>query len=312
LNLFLQVAFEAFDGAQMAPVAGIAAGDEARFRGRLAHGRMWTSDEKKACLVPLSFLEGKLRAKPEEVLGKNVTFKGLMKAESEEEDVLVCVGILDTEGFGLRGGQIYLPMEAALDLRERKGSMGFFSTKKGSYLSAEVRVGDPRKAQDVAARLRSSGYQVVSAMDMIRQINIIFLVIECFMACIGGIGLVVSLFGIANTMAMAVLERTREIGVMKALGARDRDIGRLFLAEAAAIGALGGATGLALAWLAGKALNFVAHAASELPDKVSLFHVTWWLALGSVGFAVLVSMIAGFWPARRASRLEPVAALRYE
>ena len=235
-----------------------------------------------------------------------------MKGESDEDDSLVCVGILGTEGLGLRGRQVFLPMDLALDLRERKGSMGFFSTKKGSYMSAEVRVSDPRQAQEVAARLRSSGYQVVSAMDMIRQINIIFLVIECFMACIGGIGLVVSLFGIANTMAMAVLERTREIGVMKALGARDRDIGRLFLVEAAAIGALGGGTGLALAWLAGKALNLVAHAVSELPDKVSLFHVTWWLAAGSVAFAVLVSVIAGALPARRASRMEPVAALRYE
>ena len=171
---------------------------------------------------------------------------------------------------------------------------------------------DPRKAQEVAARLKSSGFGVLSARDLIKQINMIFLVIEAFLACIGAIGLVVSLFGIANTMAMAVLERTREIGVLKALGARDRDVGRLFLMEAAAIGVLGGGTGLGLAWALGQLLNVIARAAFEVPARVSLFHVTWWLAAGSVGFAVLVSVVAGTLPARRAARMEPVAALRFE
>jgi putative ABC transport system permease protein len=312
LNLFLQVSFEAFDGTQMLPVAGIEPGGEARYKAHLAHGRMWTPGEK-ACLIPTAYLEGKLHAKPEDVLGKPVRFKGLVKseAEAEPEDPVVCVGILDSDALGLRGRQVFLPMDLALDLREKKGSMGFFSTKKGAYLAAEVRVTDPRRAQDAAARLRGSGYTVVSAMDMIRQINIVFIVLEGFMAAIGGIGLVVSLFGIANTMAMAVLERTREIGVMKALGARDRDIGRLFLVEAATLGGLGGAVGLALAWLAGKLINVIAHLL-QVPADVSLFHVTWWLAAGAVGFAVLVSVVAGTLPARRAARLEPVAALRFE
>src|SRR4029077_6057044 len=123
---------------------------------------------------------------------------------------------------------------------------------------------------------------------------------------------VVSLFGIANTMAMAVLERTREIGIMKALGARNGDIGRLFLAEAAAIGVLGGLTGLGVGGLIGKLLNLIAHAAFELPAHVSLFHVSLWLAVGSVVFSVFVSVVAGWLPARRAARMEPVAAVRFE
>jgi putative ABC transport system permease protein len=311
LNLFLQVAFEAFDGVQVLPVDGVGPGDEERLRARLLHGRMWTPGDPKACLVPKAFLDRKLQAKPEDVLGKTVTFKGLVKAEGETEDAAVCVGIVDTEGLGLRGTQIYLPMERALDLRERKGSMGFFSTKKGSYLSAEVRASDPRKTEAVAGRLRGSGYQVTSAMDLVRQVNILFFVLEAFMGAIGAIGLVVSLFGIANTMAMAVLERTREIGVMKALGARDRDIGRLFLLEAAVLGAASGAVGLGLAWLGGRLINAIAHAL-EVPPDVSLFHVTWWLALGAVGFATFVAVVAGTLPARRAARLEPVAALRFE
>lgn len=311
LNLFLQVAFEAFDGQQVHLIQGVQPADEHVYAKRLVQGRMWKPGEK-ACLLPSAFLEKKLKASPGDVLDQKVTFKGMMKKEGEEEDVLTCVGVLNSDSFGFRGRQILMPMDLALDLRERKGSMGFVPTKKGSYLGAEVRVADPRKAQEVAARLKSSGYGVVSASDFIHQINVFFVVIESFLACIGAIGLVVSLFGIANTMAMAVLERTREIGVLKALGARDRDVGRLFLMEAAAIGALGGGTGLALAWLLGKLLNVIARAAFEIPDRVSLFHVTWWLAAGSVGFAVLVAVIAGTLPARRAAKMEPVAALRFE
>jgi putative ABC transport system permease protein len=307
LNLFLQVAFEAFDGQQVQMVQGVRADDEAIFSKHLTHGRMWKPGEK-ACLVPSAYLETRLHAKPEDVLDKSLTFRGMIKKEGEVEDVLTCVGILNSDHFGFRGRQILMPMDLALDLRERKGSMGFFPTKKGTYMGAEARVADPRQAQEVAARLKSSGFGVVSAMDLIKQINLIFVVVELFLACIGGIGLVVSLFGIANTMAMAVLERTREIGVLKALGARDRDVGRLFLMEAAAIGTLGGATGLALAWGAGKILNLITQAAYE----VSVFHVTWWLAAGSVAFAVLVAVVAGTLPARRAARLEPVAALRFE
>jgi ABC-type antimicrobial peptide transport system permease subunit len=113
-------------------------------------------------------------------------------------------------------------------------------------------------------------------------------------------------------MAMAVLERTREIGIMKALGARNRDIGRLFLAEAASIGLLGGGLGLAVGKLLGMMANAIAHPAFDLPANVSLFHVSTWLATGSVVFSIIVSVVAGWLPARRAARLEPVAAVRYE
>jgi putative ABC transport system permease protein len=164
----------------------------------------------------------------------------------------------------------------------------------------------------VAGRLRGLGYQVTSANDRIRMVNVFILVLEAFLASMGAIGLVVSLFGIANTMAMAVLERTREIGIMKALGARNRDIGRLFLAEAATIGAASGAAGLAGAFLAGKLLNAIARGAFDLPPEVTLFHVPWWLAAGSVLFSMIVSVFAGTLPARRAARMDPVKSLRYE
>jgi len=316
LKMFLQVSIE-LPGQSLKvnihPAGGVIPEEEALFAQALVKGEMWTSRAEKVCLIPTAFLEFRVGLKPEEILGRKVTLGSFLEeGDASPAEVYTVVGVFKTDKFGIRGRQIMLPMEQAKELRLLKGGNPFMPVKKGSYLAAEVRVADPRKADEVAVRIRSLGYQVTSANDMIRQINVIFLILEGFMACIGAIGLVVSLFGIANTMAMAVLERTREIGIMKALGARNRDVGRLFLTEAAAIGALGGTSGLALGFLVGKLLNVVARGVFELPAEVSLFHVSLWLAAGSVAFSMFVSVLAGTLPARRAARMDPVRSLRYE
>lgn len=317
LKMFLRVAIDLPGGSQevdIHPVGGVIPEEEDLFTRALVHGSMWKGPAERACLIPTAFLEYRMGLKPAEVVGRTVTLSSFLEEEDDPAagDAYTVVGVFKTDKFGIRGRQIMLPMGQALDLRVRRGGNPFMPAKKGSYLAAEVRVADPRRADETAQRIRALGYQVTTAGDLIRQINIVFLILEGFMACIGAIGLVVSLFGIANTMAMAVLERTREIGIMKALGARNRDIGRLFLAEAAAIGALGGTVGLALAFLAGKLLNFVARRVFELPAEVSLFHVSLWLAAGSLAFSMFVSVLAGTMPARRAARMDPVRSLRYE
>ncbi len=315
LNMFLRVAVDGRPGGTFYPVDGVPREEEALYAKYLVSGKFWSDPSKKECLLPTAFLELRLNGmKPEEALGKKVTFQALLKQEGAEgeEDAYTVAGVIDTEGFGFQGRQIFLPLERALDLHGRKGGNPFMGVSKGRYLAAEVKVLDPRKSSEVAARLRSAGFSVMSPADIVKQINLVFLILEGFMACVGVIGLVVSLFGIANTMAMAVLERTREIGIMKALGARNRDLGRLFLAEAGLLGLTGGLAGLALGAAAGWILNLAAHGVTELPAKVSLFYIPGWLAAGSVLFATLVSMAAGGLPARRAARLEPVAALRYE
>ncbi len=121
------------------------------------------------------------------------------------------------------------------------------------------------------------------------------------------ISLVVGGLSVINTMTMAVSERTREIGMRKAIGASDRQIVGQFLSEAAVIGFIGGITGLFLGWLVGIIVNKVLEASS-----VSLFLVTPRLALGSVIFAIFLGVVAGFLPSLHASRMKPVDALRYE
>ncbi|HVE39004.1 MAG TPA: FtsX-like permease family protein [Planctomycetota bacterium] len=313
LDMFLRVAFEGA-ATVVHPVEGITPEEEQRFAGHVKAGSMWTNRTERVCLLPNAILEMKVELKPEQAVGKKVTFSGFFQADTpaSDEDVYTVVGILDDDAFSFKGRPIFVPMEHGLALRERMAAHPMLPSKKGSYLSAELRLADPRTSEDVAKRLRNLGYSSMSTRELLKIINMVFLLLEAFMACIGAIGLVVSLFGIANTMAMAVLERTREIGIMKALGARNGEIGRLFLAEAAAIGALGGVFGLAVGALIGKMLNGIAHLAVDLPANVSLFHVSFLLAAGSVGFSMFVSVVAGWIPARRAARMEPVTAVRYE
>jgi putative ABC transport system permease protein len=162
---------------------------------------------------------------------------------------------------------------------------------------------------------RSDGYQVQSLELILEQANRVFAVINVMLASVGGLALFVASLGIVNTMIMAIYERTREIGTMKAIGASRSDIRGLFMIEAGLIGLLGGAVGIVGGWLLGLALNKVIAWYIErerLPIDATFFVTPWWLALAALGFAALVGIVAGLYPAARAARLDPLVALRYE
>jgi len=115
-------------------------------------------------------------------------------------------------------------------------------------------------------------------------------------------------------LVMAILERRREIGIMKAIGASDIDVKLLFLAEAAFMGFVGGILGVAMGWSIGRVINFGTNIylrSQDLPSE-NIWAVPWWLVVVAIIFAVSVSMISGLYPAARAARLDPVQALRYE
>ena len=101
---------------------------------------------------------------------------------------------------------------------------------------------------------------------------------------------------------------------MKTIGASDGDVSGLFFTEAGAMGAIGGAMGVLLGWLIGQAINLGTNVylrRQQLPPE-NIWAVPWWLVLGAIGFAVIVSLISGLYPAARAAKLDPVQALRYE
>jgi ABC-type antimicrobial peptide transport system permease subunit len=132
---------------------------------------------------------------------------------------------------------------------------------------------------------------------------------------VGGIALLVACIGIMNTMIMAIYERTREIGTLKAMGASRGDIRIMFMIEAGLIGFLGGFVGLMLSWVLGRTLNYGALWFAQqrnLPLPENLFIITPLLAAQALVFATFIGIVAGLYPANHAARLDPLAALRHE
>jgi len=146
-------------------------------------------------------------------------------------------------------------------------------------------------------------------------VNKTMVVLQTMLSSIGGLALLVASIGIANTMIMSVYERTREIGILKAVGASPGDIRLLFMAEASLIGLLGGVAGTIGGWLLGLGLNegILAYLRwKEIPVTGTFFVVTGWLVALALVFATVVGLLAGLYPAARAARLDPLEALRYE
>ncbi len=170
-------------------------------------------------------------------------------------------------------------------------------------------------AVQIVEVLEERGFDVESLQTMLDMINKGMVIMQTMLGSIGALALLVASLGIANTMVMAVYERTREIGILKAIGASPGDIRVLFMAEAALIGLLGGVVGVILGWLLGLGLNrgILAYLHwKEIPIEGTFFVVTAWLVALALAFATVVGLLAGLYPAARAARLDPLEALRYE
>jgi ABC-type antimicrobial peptide transport system permease subunit len=176
-------------------------------------------------------------------------------------------------------------------------------------------VNDPVALTEVRNRLKALGFASFSIVDQLEQFRTVFLIIDSVLGLLGGISLLVASFGIANTMIMSILERTREIGIMKAIGAEDREIKLIFFVEAAVLGLCGGIIGTLCAWAIDAIANRLAYRFILKPQGASFVDFFWlppWLTAGAILFALIVSILAALYPAARAARIDPVRALRHD
>jgi ABC-type antimicrobial peptide transport system permease subunit len=237
------------------------------------------------------------------------------------EQKLKIVGVSDLDPESMRGptrAKVFLPLKLAqslhimqpTDLRE----VARAASDQPVYSSVSVRVKNPAQVQTVEDAIKKMGFGTFSILDASRGLQQVFKVLYAFLGIFGSLALIVASIGIVNTLVMAILERRREIGIMKAIGASDGDVKKLFFAEAGAMGVLGGIVGVALGWIIGQVINLGTNIYLKrqgFPPE-HFWAVPWWLVGFAILFAFLVSLASGLYPAGRAARLDPVQALRYE
>jgi putative ABC transport system permease protein len=234
------------------------------------------------------------------------------------ERALKIVGLTDLDPDTLRGGaraRVFLPLKLAEDLHIMQPNLRDTSASDSpSYTSLSVRVLSPNQVPAVEDAIKKMGFGAFSLVDATRSMRQFFAVLDGFLAIFGSLALAVASIGIVNTLVMAILERRREIGIMKALGASDADVRGLFFAEAGAMGFVGGVVGVTLGWAIGRLINFGMNIYLERQHfpSAQIWSVPLWLVLGTIAFSIIVSLLSGLYPASRAARLDPVQALRHE
>jgi len=259
---------------------------------------------------------------PPELMGQTIKMT-LIKYSSEGEEVrkslqVRVVGVL-AETRDEPDWSIYMLLDDVTSYNQWVMGRRIDRNRDG-YSQAVVKVEDVSRVVDLSDTITAMGYQAYTPMSYVQGISSFFLVLQVVFGGLGAIALLVAAIGIANTMAMAILERTREIGLMKAVGATNRDVLGVFLGEAAGIGFLGGLGGTLLGWVGGQVLNVVALAylagqaadsGGAPPPSIAVFTPAW-LPIAALIFATLIGLLSGLYPALRAATLAPVDALKYE
>ena len=190
---------------------------------------------------------------------------------------------------------------------------GMLATKP-AYQDITVLVDDLTKVEPASAAVIAQGYKVTTVVDTVDEIKKVFSYIQVTMAVLGGIAIVVASIGMFNTLTVSLLERTREIGIMKALGIKRGDVRRLFLTEALLIGVLGGAAGILLALIMQQLTIFAFQILALIAQGTvpRLFINYWYLPAGSLIFSMIIAALTGFYPANRAAKLNPIEAIRHD
>ena len=292
----------------------------------IPYGRFFASDSENACMLSLDFAKRIKDQDPKSLVGTSLTlnYASAVNGAMQRAD-MTCpiIGIVERETgpFAGAGGVsgLMLPLGKAKEIFESSLATAQALLRDPSktsrpYPSAVVRVKSPQSTQDVEDQIKKMGFSAFSLNDALTGAKRAFIILDIVLSLIGSIALAVSALGIMNTMVMSILERTREIGIMKAIGGSDGDIRRIFLIEASAIGSFGGIAGVALGWLVGRIINFGANIYIQQQGGTpgNLFSLPFWLIGGAIGFSIAISLLAGSYPAARAAKLDPIQALRHD
>jgi putative ABC transport system permease protein len=276
--------------------------------------------------VPNNFFDPRARpgqepAEPPDLLNKQITFT-LIKYSEDGVEIRKTVrarvaGVL-AEARDEADYSIYMPLKEVEAMNVWFTGQRLDRNKTG-YSTVIVRAAALDQVLAIADHITALGFQAWTPQSFVQGINSFYIVLQVIFGGVGAIALLVAAIGIANTMAMSILERTREIGLMKAVGATNRHVLSVFLGESAGIGFIGGLGGVAVGWSLGQVVNVfaIAYLAGQAaqtggPPPTVAVATPAWLPLFALVFATVIGLLSGLYPALRAATLSPIAALKYE
>lgn len=285
-------------------------------------------------VVPAGFADT-LKVSEKSLIGRKVTIvserAAKVPSQAELQRLLATEGISGVEKLQqtettkitltiravVKQSQVSFTSSSALQIPiARAAELAEFATKGTAryqkYLGVTAKVKEGTTPENAKQALEAKGYYPQTAKDLQGFLFTIINVLLGIVAGFGVIALLASVFGIINTQYISVLERTSQIGLMKALGMRGRDVSRLFRYEAAWIGFLGGLIGVVLAWAVGTALNPWITETLELGEGTRLLVFQPLPAVGLIIGLMIIAIIAGYFPSRKAAKLDPIEALRTE
>ena len=276
--------------------------------------------------VVKNFMDPKMRPNqkspaPPDLLGQQVSIvitRSTQDGKQENKTIRLTVTGVLTENRSEADNMVIIHMDDMTAMNEWVMGKRINRNSEG-YDTLVVKTESSDKVVGITKQINDLKYQANSPQEFVQSINGFFVIMQIVFGGVGAIALLVAAIGIVNTMTMAILERTREIGLMKAVGATNRDVLSIFLGEAAGIGFIGGLMGVLLGWVGGKVLDVIAisvltaRAAQNggTPPTVAVY-TPLWLPIFALLFATLIGLISGLFPALRAASLVPIIALKYE
>lgn len=274
---------------------------------RKISGGIYTSDDAKEAIVNLTTLQQLGIKEQNQAIGKEikVTFilpnelTGTSEARSiQKTDEYKIVGVIENDG----SPYVYVPLKTIKTL-------GLVN-----YNNLKVKVKDKDKIDIAKKQIENMGYKVTAIRDTVNEISQFFVIFKFILVGFGLIAMVVASLGMFNTLTISLLEKTREIGLLKVLGSTNKDIHRIFLTQAFSLGFIGGTFGILTGYLSGQIINlFIINLAYKTDNKpVTIFYIPLGLIFLVFVFSLLVSFITGLYPSRRATRISALNALRYE
>jgi putative ABC transport system permease protein len=307
---------------------------------KLRAGKFYTSDDENSLIISDLLLRRLKINKPEAAIGREVEvstmtvdfslsnlqniisfLKGTGLPFARQNYKFTIVGV--TERMGMAGpmpvrSNVFIPRGTAEKMKKisiTSVSDIFQSMRQsGGYSAVGIKVTSPKYVEPVKERLERMGFETFAMLDQLQEIKTGFRFVDMFLFAVGMIGITVAALGIINTMVMSILERYKEIGIMKAVGASDKDVKKIFFFESGVIGFMGGVFGLALGWSVGRVINLIINgfANRQGVPHMNYFSFPWWLCLGAIVFSILISLLAGIYPTVRAARVDPIVALRHD